>query len=233
MRAVVLVVIATSPAFAGPTDYGWLPETETTQGVELGTSIYERDNLGPVHERTTALEWTPAIALTHCLELAIPVEVATITQDDAAPFGGVSRYGAELRYRFLRSVPGLRPIARFALSRDVAVQSRVRTELELAASYDLDRVQVEGDLGLLVDLNFAHVHRELHPGFGVSVRVTDELRLGAEIHGEISHDATATSWGVIGPDLAWRRGRFWLAGVVGIGIHAIVAAPRVNLGVDW
>src|SRR5439155_20477077 len=75
-RGVFVVLLFASPAHAGRTLYGWLPETDTVAdgGIELQTSIYEHDNLGPYHERTTGLVWTPAIGLTRCLELAIPVE---------------------------------------------------------------------------------------------------------------------------------------------------------------
>ncbi|MGE5184117.1 MAG: hypothetical protein ACM31C_18735 [Acidobacteriota bacterium] len=231
----LLVVLPAAQAHAGRTLYGWLIETDTVGdgAVELGTSLYEHDQLGPYHVRSTSLAWTPAIGLLPCLELAIPVELVTRTQDDAAPYGGIARYGAELRYGFARRVPGLHPLARFALSRDVELQTQVRGELELAASYETGRVQVEGDAGLVVDVNFGHVHRELRPGAGASVLVARGLRLGGELHAELSGDATVPSWAVLGPDLAWARGRFWLAGALGFGLHAITVAPRVNLGIAW
>jgi hypothetical protein len=202
-------------------------------GLESGTSIYELDNLGPYHVRSSALLWTPTIGLTHCLELAIPVELVTRTEDDAAPWSGISRYGAELRYRFLRPSPELRPIARFAVSRNVAIQSQARAEIELAASYDYDRFQVEADVGLLADLNFGHPHEELRPGIGANMLVNRELRLGAELYAQLSRDATTTSWAVFGPDVAWARRRFWLSAVAGVGIKNITAAPRLNIGMTW
>jgi hypothetical protein len=233
--AIFALLLVASPVEAGRTLYGWLPETDTVAdgGIELETSIYEHVNLGPYHERSTALLWTPAVGLTPNLELAVPVELVTRTQDDAAPFSGISRYGAELRYRFLRDVPGLHPLARFALSRDVAIQTQGRAEVELGASYDYDRVQVEADTDVVVDVNFGHVHEELRPGLGANVLVVDQLRLGAELHAELPNDATTTSWAVLGPDVAWARGRFWLAGVLGFGIHAITLAPRINVGMVW
>lgn len=234
-RALLVLVLLASTARAGRTLYGWLPETDTVPdgAVELATSIVERDNVAPYHLRESALVWTPAIGLSPCLELAFPIELVTRTEDDAAPWSGIARYGAELRYRFLRDVPGLRPIARFALARDVAIQTQVLGEIELAASYDVGRVQVAGDADLVLNDNYSHVHEELRPGAGVSVRVTGELRLGAEVHAELSHDATAPSWAAIGPDVAWTRGRFWLAGALGIGVHHIAMAPRLNLGITW
>jgi hypothetical protein len=231
----LVLVLAAAPAHAGRTFYGWLPEVDTVpaEAFELQTSLYEHDNLGPYHERSTALVLTPAFGVTPCLELAFPVELATRTQDDAAPWSGIARYGAELRWAFLRRWPELRPLARFALSRDVAIYTQLRGEAELAVAYDRGRVRIEADANVVVDVNFSHVHDELRPGLGASVRVAGQLRLGAELHAELSGDATATSWAVIGPDIAWTHGRFWLAGVLGIGIKNIAAAPRLNIGMAW
>jgi len=38
---------------------------------------------------------------------------------------------------------------------------------------------------------------------------------------------------VIGPNIAWARSRYWLAGGLDFGIHQIFAAPRFNLGMVW
>ena len=215
--------------------YAWLPQIDTLPDgtMELETSLYEHDNLGPFHERSTFLALTPSVALCTCLELAFPITLATITADDASPSSGINRYGAELRYRFLPHSSPLHAVARFGLSRYVPIQSQVRTEAGVAASYDVDRVQIAADLDGVLDVNFGHPHAELRPSLGASVRITDELRLGAELHAELSHDDTAPSWAALGPDVAWARGRFWLAGAFGIGIEHITAAPRLNIGMDW
>jgi hypothetical protein len=97
----------------------------------------------------------------------------------------------------------------------------------------LDRVQIAATLGGVLDINFAHLHEEVRPGIGASARVVGELRLGAELYAQLSRDATVPSWAVIGPDLAWSRGRFWLAAAFGIGVKNVTAAPRLNLGADW
>ncbi len=235
MRLVYLALLVASPASAGRTLYGWLPQTDTLPdgAMELQTSLYEHDNLGPYHERATFLAWTPAVALRPCLELAFPIELATITADDAMPWSGVSRYGAELRYRFLPRSQPLHAVARFGLSRNVEIQSQVRTEAGIAASYDLDRVQIAASLGGVLDINFGHLHEELRPGIGASARVVEQLRLGAELYAQLSRDDTVPSWAVIGPDVAWSRGRFWLSGAFGIGVKNVTAAPRLDLGTVW
>jgi hypothetical protein len=109
----------------------------------------------------------------------------------------------------------------------------VRTEGGAAVSYDIDRVQVAAALDGVLDINFGHLHEEVRPSAGASVRVVDELRLGAELYAQLSRDATMSSWVVIGPDIAWTRGRFWLAGTFGVGLKNVTAAPRLNLGLDW
>jgi hypothetical protein len=233
--ATLVVVLAATPARAGRMLYGWLPETETVPAarLELAMSIYEHDDLGLYHERSTALLLAPAFGVTRCLELAFPVELAARTQDDAAPWSGIARYGVELRFGFLRRWPAFRPLARFAVSRDGAIQTQGRAEAELAASYDYERLQVAADVDAVADVNVSHVHAQLRPGVGASVRVAGQLRLGAELHAELSGDTTATSWAVVGPDVSWTRGRFWVAGVVGIGVKNIAAAPRLNIGMAW
>ena len=236
MRALAAcLLLAASTAHAGRTLYGWLPETTPTPPgtMELETSLYEHDNLGPLHERSSSLVWMPAVALTPCLELAIPIALTTRTEDDALPWSGISRYGAELRWRLPPHGEPLHVLARFGAARNVELQTQLQTETELAASYDLGRIDLEAALGGVVDVNFAHVHEELRPGIGASVLVTGELRLGGEFHAELSRDATVTSWAAIGPNVAWQRGHFWLAGAFGIGIEHITAAPRLNIGMVW
>jgi len=223
------------PAHAGRASSGWLLATETTPAgaLEIGTAIYEHDDLGPFHERSIALLWMPAVGLTDNLELAVPVELVSRTADDTSPGFALARYGAELRYRLPPRSSALRPVARLALWRDALILTQVRSEVELAASYDHGPLQIEVDTGLVVDVNIGRRHTELRPGVGANVRITDELRLGAELHAELALDSTTTSWAVIGPDVAWTRGRFWVAGAIGFGVHQITAAPRLNVGMRW
>jgi len=228
-------VLYALPAHAGRTSYGWLLATDTTPagGLDVGTAIYEHDDLGPFHERSIALLWTPAVGLTDNLELDVPFELVSRSADDIAPGFAFARYGAELRYRLPPRSSSLRGVARFALWRDVAILTQVRSELELAASYDQGPARVEADLGLVVDVNIGNLHTELRPGVGANVRVIDELRLGAELHAELAQDSTTTSWAIVGPDIAWTNGRFWASGVIGFGVHQITAAPRLNIGMRW
>jgi len=235
MRALAIVCLLGSPAYAGRTLYGWLAATDTVpaDGLEVQTSIYEHDRLGQYHERSSALLLTPAMGLTDKLELAFPIELAYITADDVAPGMSFTHYGAELRYRFLPRSSELLPVLRVGLARDATVRTEVRTELAAAVSYTRDRLQVQADAGFVVDFNIGHFHREFRPGVGASALVTGALRFGGELHVELSFDSTTQSWAVIGPNIAWARSRYWLAGGLDFGIHQIFAAPRFNLGMVW
>jgi hypothetical protein len=237
MRVLLCILLSLLPssAYAGRTLYGWLPATTTVQsgGFELGTSVYERLDVGLYHERSTALSWTPAIGLTDSLELALPVVLVTRTQDDAAPWSGIAKYGAELRWLFLDPWPELRPLARLALARDVLIQTNIQSELGLALSYEYDLLQVEAATDMIINVNFSHLHHELRPGVGASVRVYDQLRVGAEFHGEFSGDKTTPNWSAFGPNLSWSHGRFWLVVTLGIGVRNIAAAPRLNIAMAW
>src|SRR5258705_1619211 len=159
MRAALVIVCAlAAPAQAGRTLYGWLPSTDTvpSSGLELETSIYEHDDLGRYHERSTALLWTPAMGVTDSLELALPFELAYRTADDVAPGVAFTRFGAELRYRFVPRGSSISPLLRVGLSRDVTVRTQVRSEIEAAVAFERDRIHVEADAGLVIDFNIGH-----------------------------------------------------------------------------
>jgi len=235
MRALAIVCLVAAPASAGERLYGWLPATSNalTGDLVLEMSLYEHDDLGHLHERSTAFVLAPTIGLADHVELAIPIELAYRTADDIAPSTAFTHYGAELRYRVLERTSAIVPMFRFGLARDGIVRTQVRGDLGGAVGYTIDRVQLEAAVDVVLDFNIGHTHRELHPGLGASVRVGDALRLGGEFYAELSGDAVADSWAVIGPNLAWAHSRYWLAGALDFGIHAISAAPRLNLGMQW
>src|SRR5436190_21671845 len=97
-RAACMFLLYALPAHAGRAPSGWLLATETPPAgaLEIGTAIYEHDDLGPFHERSIALLWMPAVGLTDNLELAVPVELVSRTADDTSPGFALARYGAEL-----------------------------------------------------------------------------------------------------------------------------------------
>ncbi len=76
-------------------------------------------------------------------------------------------------------------------------------------------------------------HVEAFPGLGMSVRVVDTLRVGAEAHVDWAIDANegGHTWGTAGPNVSYTLGRFWVTGMYGIGVYGIHSAPRVVWGV--
>jgi len=77
MRALIAVAVCATTAHAGPSQSGWLPATETIHddAIAVEGSVYERDDLQPMHERTTALVLAPVLALSDRTELALPFEI--------------------------------------------------------------------------------------------------------------------------------------------------------------
>jgi hypothetical protein len=236
------LVLAPTPAFAGRTFYGWLYGTEVMpeRGVELQTWVLERDGLDPNNAHETDLWVGPLIGITDQLELALPVEMVWLDPDAS---GGANftmrRYGAELRYRLVTmdpvEAPAIAPLIRIAAKRDVVVRDATIFEADVVASYQKGRVHALIDLGGVATLDggLTGNHFQARPGAGISIKVTDELRLGAEFYGEIDVDDSVTRWIAAGPNMAWTHGRFWLSAAYGIGIKGIDAAPRMMWGVAF
>ena len=235
MRVVLGLLAAPALALAGPTSYGWLPSTETTEAhhAEMGAWLYERDDRGDFSERATVLGGAPAFGVTDRLELRVPFELETRTAVDDPPTTGLARFGGEARYRFTPRHARWAPVARFALVRNVTVRSLVRAELGGAVSFEQEPVHIEAALDYIIEVNRSHIHRELHPGLGASVRVRGSWRLGGELYSEVSRDESADSWIAIGPNLAARFGGSWLSATFGFGVRGITFAPRINWGFAW
>jgi hypothetical protein len=70
-------------------------------------------------------------------------------------------------------------------------------------------------------------------GVGVSVAVTDELQLGAEVYAEASLATSGEDerWVAAGPNVAYTHGRFWITASLPIGLHR--AAPDLLPRVIW
>ena len=235
-RAVVLsIAIFANHADAGRALYGWLPSTDTVPdgAIAIESSIFERDDLGPTHERASVLVLAPVVGISDRFELALPFELASLTAIDVASGPAFSKFGIEARYRFAPRDASWVPLARLAAVRDVAIRTELRAETELGVAYQRGRLHAELDAGLVAEFNIGHLHTESRFGVGASIQIDTCLRLGGELHGEVAFDSASTSWAVIGPNLAWTHRRFWLAGALDIGVRAITAAPRINWGMTW
>jgi len=239
LALLIVACLAPRTAHAGRDFYGWLYGTEVMpeRGVELQTWIYEQNDKYGTHGKETWLWWGPLIGVTDQLELALPIELWWADADMSHPSFSLKRFGAEVRYRLVSQdpvdAPRFAPLVRLAIKRDVALRDDVRLEGDAVASYEVGALHALIDVGAVGDIT-PHDHRfELHPGAGVSLAVTGELRVGAEIYAEINSQLASESWAIVGPDLAWTHGRFWLSGAVGIGIYHVGLAPRVMWGIAF
>lgn len=240
-----LACVLPRTAYAGRTFYGWLYGTEVVpeRGVELQTWVQDESDKYSTRNKETWLAWGPLVGITDQLELGLPVELewADVITPGMPPAERVSftfkRFGIEARYRLTSpdpvDAPALVPLVRVAVKRDVTARSTARVEGDAVVSYQAGTVQVLADVGFTGDIASSSSHFEVHPGVGVSVLATGELRVGAEIYSELSLDTQSESWAVAGPDLSWTHGRFWVSGAFGIGLYRVQVAPRVIWGIAF
>ena len=245
LALVLFACVLPRTAHAGRTFYGWLYGTEVVpeRGVELQTWIQDENDKYSSRNKETWLAWGPQVGITDELELGLPVELewsdVPVTGDMAGRRTSFTfkRFGVEARYRLAPpdpvEAPALVPLVRLAVKRDVTARSNVRLEGDAVLSYQAGGLQVVADIGFTGDLASSASHLELHPGVGVSALATGELRVGAEIYSELSLDTRSESWAMVGPDLSWTHGRFWVSGAFGIGLYRVQVAPRVIWGIGF
>jgi hypothetical protein len=235
----IALVLTSSHAWAGRKDFAWLYDTEINpeRNVEVETWIQEENRKGDHDVNETLIWWAPTIGVTQHLELAIPIEFAF--SDDRMGIAGTNleRWGGELRYRFNSPDPvaagPLTFLLRGAVKRAVDDRGGVRAEADVVVGYDGGPVRVLADVGTVVNAGKDPTEAELRPALGVSVKVTDELRLGAEAYSELVVAADEVSWLAVGPDVSWTHGRFWVVAGYPIGVFGIKDAPRVSFGIAF
>jgi len=235
------VLLATpATASAGRTYYSWLYGTEVLpeRGAELMTWVAEQNDVTDQSHLAETRWWvSPLIGITDQLELALPVEVAW-DRAGGRTTSGLDRYGVELRYRLVTQdpvdAPPLVPLVRVALKRIVTTDGRstASPEADIVVSYEQGNVHVLADLGGYGEISSDAHHFEVRPGAGISVRTIGDLRLGAEVHAELTLDQGG-SWAIVGPGMAWSHGRTWLSAMYGIGFYGIKDAPKVQWGIAF
>jgi hypothetical protein len=233
MRALVAgLVLASAPAVAGPSQFGWLGTTEllAARDAEPQVRITDQNDLGVTRIRETTLWAGVQVGITDRLELTLPIEATWSSAVGIEPQFALQRYGAEVRYRFVDRKSCLVPVLRVGLHDDLVRRSFTRGELDGTLSYTRGRLLVGGELGLTTDASTQSFHLLIRTGAGAGFEVRDKLRVGAEIHAEIDRESGGTSWVVAGPSLAWRHGGFWLAVTYAIGLSNIDSAPRLLWG---
>ena len=231
-------------AHAGRSFYGWLYGTEVmpVRGVELQTWVQEENDKYSARLKESWVAWGVQVGITDQLELGLPVEL--IWSDAPSPTDPTARrtlftfkrFGIEARYRLAPADPveagPLVPLIRIAVKRDVTQRETARLEGNAVVSYVSGRIHALVDVGIIGDVSSDAQHVELHPGAGVSVQATSELRVGAEIYSELSLDE-GESWATAGPNVSWSHGRFWVSGAFGIGLYHVRIAPRVIWGIAF
>jgi hypothetical protein len=240
--AIVALVLAEGAAHAGRSHFGWLYDTETVpeRGVELEQWITDQHRQGPTHENETSLWWAPVIGITDQLELALPIDWQWTSADyPASPRTFLANYGAELRYRFVTAdpvdAPALVPLLRVAVDKLVIEKEAYELQADAVLSYSCGRVHAVANLGAYGEIHRGTDTYATRSGAGVSIEVTEELRLGAEVYGEygLSSGAPDDDWIIAGPDLSWTHGRFWLSAGYGVGVYQISSAPRIKWAVAF
>jgi hypothetical protein len=238
---VAVACVAPATAEAGRSFFGWLHPTEVMpeRQVELQTWISEENRNEDDMNRSRSI-WGvgPLIGITDQLELVLPLEVWwQKTPAMATGATALNNYGVEARYRMVtqdsEDAPAFAPMLRAAVRRSVTTRDTIRPELNVVVSYEAGSVFVAADLGFAADLTRDDSHIELRPGLGVSVRAVGDLRFGAEAFAQISADDAGSTWAVIGPNMSWTHGRFWVSATYGIGIVDIKDAPRMQWGIAF
>jgi hypothetical protein len=234
-----LILGTSGTAHAGRTFYGWLYGTEVLpeRGAEASSWIAEENDLkDEAHASETRWWVAPLVGINDQLELAIPAEIAWDRSDVEGGKTAFDRYGAELRYRLVTQDPVDAPpyaaLVRVGLKRLVLDRDTWSPEADFVASYQTGIVHVLADLGGYGEINGNTQHFEVRPGAGVSIQAVGDLRFGAEVHAELTLD-DGGSWAVVGPNMAWSHGRFWMSAAYGIGIYGIKDAPKVQWGIAF
>lgn len=236
---VALVLVAPGSAHAGRTFYGWLYGTEVLpeRGVEIVNTIDEENGRGPDDIHWTTWGFAAEVGVTDQLSIVLPMDFVWRDSASTDPSFSFDQFGIEARYRFVPSdpvdAPPFAPLARVAVKRDVLVRDTIVAEADLVASTTTPSGSVHAlvDLGYVGHFSRDETEHELRPGAGVSFQVVGDLRLGVEGFAEVSLVDSADTWAVVGPNVSWTQGRFWLSASFGIGIYHVDTAPRAVWGI--
>ncbi len=243
LLGMALLASMSRDARAGRSGFAWFFDSEVVpeRGVELETWLIEENSLGDADKDTTRVQWQPAVGVTDRMELALPIELDFVEFDDPMVGGDtqLASYGAELRWRLVSQdpveAPRIAPLIRVAARRLVTARERMRSEADMVVSADLGGCwRAVADLGAFYELGTGEDFWSLRPGAGVNAPVAPDLRIGVEAFANFKRDDLKSSdWMVVGPNLSWVHGRFWLAASFGIGLFGIDSAPRINWAVAF
>jgi hypothetical protein len=242
LRLAVVAALALLPAraaHAGLGRFGWLVDTDVVpeRAVEFEQWASHEAQQGPAHQDETVLSWLPVVGITDRVELALPVELTWVAAGDSArtSFTGI---GAEVRWRLVSNdpvdAPPFAPLIRVGIKHLVIEPNAVEVTADLAGSYHCHRLHVVGNVGVDDTLRSGADTPLVRGGAGISIGVTDELRLGAEGFAQLALTGSGDdTWVAAGPNLAWSPGRFWLSAAVPVGLYQIQVAPRFTWAIAF
>jgi hypothetical protein len=240
LGAVIAVAAAPGAAHAGRRHLAWSYGTEVLpeRGYEIESWIDGELGKGDVDLDETRLGWALSIGITDRLELRLPAQIAWQRADaDPAARTTIDRYGVEARWRLVSSdpvdAPAIVPLIRIAALHQASERDAGRFEVDAIVSYTRGKIFVLADLGAVATIRRGDDSYAVHPGGGVSVLVTGDVRLGAEVHAQLIARGQGIEWMTAGPTLGWTHGRGWLTVSAAIGVFGIIAAPRIDWGVAF
>ncbi len=238
------VFAAPTPAHAGRSFFGWLQGTEVMpeRGVELQNVLAETNRVeGEANRSETYWTASPFVGVTDQFELNFPLDIEWGRTPGMPGSTALAGYGIEGRYRFVtmdpEDAPPFAPQIRATLKRNILQRDVAHPELAFVATYETGSIVVATDLGIAADLTRSDGgdnHFEARTGLGVSVLAVGDLRFGAEAFAVLSfEDDGDESWAVVGPNVSWTHGRFWVSATYGIGVYQIKDAPRMQWGIAF
>ena len=246
MRGGLVLLVAVSSlaapgvAHAGRSFFGWLQGAEVMpeRSVELQTWVDETNKVEESGDRSES-RWGvgPMIGITDQLELFLPLNVVWGRTPGMPGNTALYDYGVEARYRLVtrdpEEAPPFAPMIRANVKRLVLARDVMRPEVGFVGSYEAGSVVIGVDIAVAANLSRDDQHYESRSGAGVSVLVGSDFRIGAEVFAQVSLDDKGSSWAVVGPNLSWTHGRFWVSATYGIGVYQIKDAPRMQWGIAF
>jgi hypothetical protein len=241
-----MVVAVPGTASAGRSFYGWLQSTEVMpeRGAEIATFMSEENYLADQNNLRDTTWWiAPSIGINDQLELTLPVEFQWDRADGGPPRSVLSEYGVDLKYRFVSAdpvdKPDFVPAVRARVQRIVTgPRDVVDARVDFIATYDAGPAQFAINVGAQALIGPNDQEYQGLPGLGVSIETVPDLRLGAEVFGEIGLNDVGVNnlnytWVAVGPNMAWSHGRTWVSAAYGIGLYHVRDAPKLNWGIAF
>ena len=237
LAVVVALVLLPLPALAGRTAHLLTEESQIVPegGVELEQWLWakERSPDSPTRPVVKWMWWGPVVGVSPQLELSAPLQIANTTS-------GMVFASLELDARY-RLVPrendlGFQPLVRLAYVQSlnpIAGPSRVDADL-VATEGGPTALRISENLGARIampwiDGDSGPVTATVTAAVGASIPLSRELRLAAELEGELPTANPGSALLSVGPSLSWTHGPFWvtLGSLIGLTSNTPRYFPRV------